>query len=122
MTKLTQSVDAVTITATSAAGMNIADTVRFHAFNPRGLVKTQRRIDDAVRALVDAGVVRSGAHLAYGSLDTFHHDAMWAALDKKVSAISLSSMISAYEHRNAAATAFVVENGGVVAAPVNISG
>ena len=76
----------------------------------------------AVRALVDAGVVRSGAHLAYGSLDTFHHDAMWAALDKKVSAISLSSMISAYEHRNAAATAFVVENGGVVAAPVNISG
>jgi hypothetical protein len=110
MAKRTQSFDAVTITATSAAGMNIADTVRFHAFNPRGLVKTQRRIDDAVRALVDAGVVRSGAHLAYGSLD------------KKVSAISLSSMISAYEHRNAAATAFVVENGGVVAAPVNISG
>lgn len=118
MAKRTQGFDFVTVSAETANGMNISDTIHFHLFNPRGVLKTQRRIDDAIRDLVDAGTVKSGAHLAYGSFDSYCYNALMAMGEKKPSGLQLDVILRMYEERNKRAAAFVVDNGGRVAGPV----
>jgi hypothetical protein len=48
------------------------DKVRFHYFNPNGIMAKRRVSDDKVRAMVDSGFAKSGALLAYGSLNNYH--------------------------------------------------
>ena len=47
------------------------EAMMFHYFNDNGLVARKRKNDLAISELVDAGVVRSGWHLAYGTLSDF---------------------------------------------------
>jgi hypothetical protein len=115
MATRTKSFDYTTVTATSAKGMNIGDTIRFHTFNPHGLSKEQDRLNTAIRALVDAGVVKSGAIIAHGTFDSYMHDRLWEFLDSKPTALKLGTILKLYADRNASARAFVLANGGTVA-------
>jgi hypothetical protein len=50
----------------------------FHQTNRWGLKARRRATDDRIRELVDAGHVKSGALLAYGSLNFYHTDKLSA--------------------------------------------
>lgn len=113
-----RSFDFVTVTAESPKGFSIRETLHFHCFNPRGVCQTQTRINDAINALVDAKIVKSGAIIAYGGFDNVYYGMMFGHLDrakKNPSRIALDSLIRCYEDRNAKAVAYVLENGGTIA-------
>ena len=111
------SFDQVTVTAISDKGMSIGDTLHFHYFNQHGLAKEQGRINKAITALVDAGVVKSGAIMAHGTFDSFHHDRLMAMVGAKTlpSRRDVYVLVKLYTDRNAQARAFVLANGGTVA-------
>ena len=69
-------------TATSDSGMNIRDTVRFHAFNPNGLVAQLPTFDD----FVFGDLFATGLETLYGRHNNYH--AKWldaAAAGKRAS-------------------------------------
>lgn len=49
-----------------------ADRVNFHYFNPNGEYAKWKGMCDTIRHYVNANVVPSGWHLAYGSFADFH--------------------------------------------------
>ena len=59
------------------------EIVCFHFLNPNGLYAAKKATDAKITELVDAGVCKSGAHLAYGSLNTFHTDWLMNLVSKK---------------------------------------
>jgi len=73
MTRLNR-YDYVTQTAVNTAGLNNSEQVRFHAFNPNGLVATKREINERIADLVKAGTVPSGWHVAYGTFADHYSD------------------------------------------------
>lgn len=50
------------------------DRLAFHAFNAKGLCAQKRLLDERVSNAVAKGLLKSGAILAYGSLDDFHYN------------------------------------------------
>lgn len=76
MAKKKLSFDFVTEQAESDAGMSNKNRVMFHYFNPRGLYAQKKSLDDQIAQLVNAGVVKSGWHLAYGSFNDFHTESL----------------------------------------------
>jgi hypothetical protein len=52
------------------------EAMMFHYFNVNGLVKRKHENDLAIAALVDAGVVRSGWHLAYGTFSDYEENSI----------------------------------------------
>lgn len=50
------------------------DRLAFHAFNANGLCAQKRLLDERVSNAVAKGLLKSGAILAYGSLDDYCYD------------------------------------------------
>lgn len=64
------------------------EKLKFHYFNPRGLVAKKRANDQLISGLVDAGTVPSGWHLAYGTFSDFSEkNLIELAMQKRVSRI-----------------------------------
>lgn len=59
------------------------EVIWFHYFNPNGLYAAKKSINDKISALVDAGVCKPGAIIAYGGLYTFHTDRLSDLVTKK---------------------------------------
>lgn len=62
--------DEVINAAAPERNWRVRDTLRFHYFSPRGLVARKNANDERIAALVDAGIVPSGWHLAYGTFSS----------------------------------------------------
>lgn len=76
--------DLVTETATKCLdSWSNKDKVRFHYFNPNGVMAKRRVSDDRVRNMVDSGFAKSGALLAYGSLNSYHTEKLATLLQKQ---------------------------------------
>jgi len=72
--------DHITNTAETDAGMSNRDRVAFHIFNPNGIYRKWRDVCDRISAAVAAGKVKSGWIIAYGSLNHYASDQLWALL------------------------------------------
>lgn len=76
MARKTRTFDEITKEATSPEtspeGMTVKDRGYFHMFNPNGALAKKRAADDAISAAIDAGILKSGAYFAYGSMNDFH--------------------------------------------------
>lgn len=58
-----------------AARFNASRSARFHYFNPAGVWGEWQQFDEVIQAAVDAGVIKNGYFLAYGTLgDSFYYD------------------------------------------------
>jgi hypothetical protein len=98
-----------TATAPKANWAN-RDLVRFHYFNPNGLVAKKIELDKQISALVDQGKCKTGAIIAYGSLDFFHRDELYKLLSKsKVNTIQASCIVRGLAERNQYARDFIAE-------------
>ena len=74
----------ITKTATTVAkSWTNREIVMFHYFNPNGLTAAKAVTDKQIDALVDAGLAKSGAIMAYGFLNHFHTDRLHKLFDKK---------------------------------------
>ena len=69
--------------ATSDNGLKLKDKLSFHYFNPHGVIAEKKRLDDQIRDLVDAGKVAPGWHIAYGTFNDYHYNAMRKLLNRK---------------------------------------
>lgn len=69
--------DFITTTATTDGQCKTnKEAMMFHYFNANGLVARKRKNDRTISELVAAGVVKSGWHLAYGTLSSFEENAI----------------------------------------------
>lgn len=64
----------VTKEAATDKGMSAKNRLRFHYFNPNGLIHAKHKLDDEISAMVDAGTVKSGWIIAHGTFDSWHED------------------------------------------------
>ena len=73
---------------------------KFHYFSESGLVAAKDATDKEITALVDAGKCKSGAIVAYGSLNYFYVDILRNLMSsKKVSPHELNAALSGLEHQ-----------------------
>lgn len=63
----------------------VRDRALFHMFNPNGLVAAKRAMDEQVTSLVDEGLAKSGAIIAYGSLNNFSVDSFTKKVESAIS-------------------------------------
>ena len=74
----------ITKTATIVAkSWTNREIVMFHYFNPNGLTAAKAVTDKQIDALVDSGLAKSGAIMAYGFLNHFNTDNLQKLFDKK---------------------------------------
>lgn len=69
--------------ATSDNGLSIKYKLAFHLFNPNGLCAIKAKQDVEIQELVEAGTVPSGWFFAYGVLNYFYVDQLYALNKKK---------------------------------------
>ncbi len=55
---------------------NVKSRAAFHYWNPNGLIQAKRALNDRISDLVEAGTIRYGWHLAYGTLNDFWENEM----------------------------------------------
>jgi hypothetical protein len=68
----------VTQTAkTTKPGWSNKEKALFHYFNPNGLSAKKRNLDEQINRLVDEGKCKTGAIIAYGSLNSFNTDGLY---------------------------------------------
>ena len=99
----------VTSTATKCldSWSNI-DKVRFHYFNPNGIMAKRRVSDDKVRAMVDSGFAKSGALFAYGSLNSYHTEKLMEIVQKqRVTDFEAEYYVEQIQKEIASAEAFI---------------
>jgi hypothetical protein len=83
---------------------------KFHYFSESGLVAAKDALDREITALVDAGKCKSGAIMAYGSLNYFHVDNLRDLMKaKRVSPNELRAVLSGLEHSIEMAKKFISE-------------
>ena len=84
------------------------DKIRFHYFNPHGIMAKRRASDDRIRDLVDRGFAKTGALLAYGSLCNYHTSKLLdLALKGRVSHHEAHYYVKQIEREIASADAFI---------------
>jgi hypothetical protein len=87
-----------------------ADLVRFHYFNPNGLIAEKIALDAKINELVDQGKCKSGAVIAYGSLDDFYREELRKLFNKKrVANIDVAVVVRGLAERNEYARKFIAE-------------
>jgi hypothetical protein len=77
-------IDNILNTATEVQrGWNNKQVALFHYFNPNG-IRAQKKITDAqIDALVEAGKAKTGAYIAYGSMNSFYTDDLLKLVSKQ---------------------------------------
>jgi hypothetical protein len=114
MTSFEQITQTATQTQRSWTNKQIA---QFHFFNPYGLMAQKRATDTLINELVDAGKAKTGAHIAYGSMNDFYWKELYKLVDKKrVNSIDLSVTLSGVRDTIKQAQNFINEINTEVAA------
>ena len=87
------------------------DIARFHYFNEgHGLNAQKRVVDFAIDKLVEDGLCKSGAIIAYGGLNYFYTDILRKLVtQKRVNSIELSVCLDGLRRDIEKAKAFIVE-------------
>ena len=99
-----------TTAATDGQCKTNKEAMMFHYFNDNGLVARKRKNDLAISELVDAGVVNSGWHLAYGIFSNFEYKSIVRlALLKRVGGIACRVAISRMEEHCEEQEAKIIE-------------
>ena len=84
------------------------DKIRFHYFNPHGIMAKRRASDDRIVAMVDSGFAKTGALLAYGSLNHYHTDKLMDLVNKpRVTDFEARYYVQQIEREILAADAFI---------------
>lgn len=98
-----------TATEPSRAWSN-AELAKFHYFNPNGLYAAKKASDVKIDELVDAGLAKTGAILAYGGLSYFNTNLLSnLAMAKRVNRIELSVTLRGIERDIETAAKFIKE-------------
>jgi hypothetical protein len=93
-----------------------AELAKFHYFNPCGLYAAKKASDVKIDELVDAGLAKSGAIIAYGGLNYFNIKLLIGlATAKRVGRIDLQVTIRGIERDIATAAKFIEEKTTAVA-------
>ena len=99
-----------TATETKSSWSN-KDKVRFHYFNDNGLIAKKRILDEKITRLVDEGKCKSGAHIAYGSLNYFNTDQLYKLLKmERVNEINLYATLKGIKWDIEKAEQFISEH------------
>lgn len=86
---------------------------QFHYFNPNGLYAEKRALDTIINDMVDQGLCKSGALIAYGSLNYFYTDLLAKLIHaKRVCPHELYSVLSGLRFNIELATKFINETKG----------
>lgn len=86
------------------------EVLYFHYFNPNGLYAQKKAVDVEIDKLVEEGLAKFGAIVAYGSLDSYHLNQLRNLVDKKrVGCIELSVALDGLRSRIKTAKEFVTE-------------
>ncbi len=101
----------ITQTATTVAkSWTNHEIVMFHYFNPNGLIAAKKVTDKQIDALVDSGLAKNGAIMAYGSLNYFHTDKLQKLFNKKaVNGIDLHITLEGIRRNIEKANEFIAE-------------
>ena len=87
-----------------------AELAKFHYFNPNGLYAAKKASDAKIDELVDAGLAKSGAIIAYGGLNYFYTKLLSdLGTAKRVGRIDLSVTLRGIERDIAKAAEFIKE-------------
>jgi hypothetical protein len=87
-----------------------AELAKFHYFNPNGLYAAKKASDVRIDELVDAGLAKSGAIIAYGGLSYFNTNLLSnLATAKRVGRIDLLVTLEGIERDIKTATEFIEE-------------
>lgn len=90
--------------------MNNRELLRFHYFNPNGLLAQKRSNDKKISALVNEGKVPSGWILAWGSMNDYSENRLYDMMDKKrVNSIKLHVALDMLKDNIKKATAKIKE-------------
>jgi hypothetical protein len=104
-------IDNILNTATEVQrGWNNKQVALFHYFNPNG-IRAQKKITDAqIDALVEAGKAKTGAYIAYGSMNSFYTDDLLKLVSKqRVSRIELEITLRGIRRDIDVASKFIQE-------------
>ena len=86
------------------------ELAQFHYFNPNGLNAKKRAVDEQIDKLVDEGLAKSGAMIAYGGLNCFYTDLIAkVAISNRVGRIELAVIIEGLERDIQKAKDFIAE-------------
>ena len=84
------------------------EIVLFHMFNPNGLMKQKRDLDEQISRLVEDGKAKSGAIIAHGMLDSFCENQLRDLMNcNRVNKIKLVVTLSSFRERNKKAAEFI---------------
>ena len=87
-----------------------SELAKFHYFNPNGLYAAKKASDVRIDELVEAGLAKSGAIIAYGGLSYFNTNLLSnLATSKRVGRIDLLVTLQGIERDIKAATDFIEE-------------
>jgi hypothetical protein len=86
------------------------DTVMFHYFNPNGVYAEKIKLDAEIRKLVELGKCKTGALIAYGSLDDYFERELSRLVDmKRVTLSDAFFTIMGMQKRNKKVMEFIAE-------------
>jgi hypothetical protein len=110
MTKLT-TFESIMQTATEPSrSWSNAELAKFHYFNPNGLYAAKKASDAKIDELVEAGLAKSGAIIAYGGLNYFYTNLLSdLAMSKRVGRIDLAVTLQGIKRDIATAAEFIAE-------------
>jgi len=87
-----------------------SELAKFHYFNPNGLYAAKKASDVKIDELVEAGLAKSGAIIAYGGLNYFYTKLLSdLAMSKRVGRIDLLVTLQGIERNIATAAKFIEE-------------
>lgn len=87
---------------------NNKDVAMFHYFNPNGVLAKKRATDKLIDDAVDAGKARTGAIIAYGSMNHFAEDELYKLVNmKRVDRIKLKVTLEMLKRDIEAASKFL---------------
>ena len=96
-----------TATASAASWTN-HEIAAFHYFNPNGLMHAKEALDQLISRAVDDGKCKSGAIIAYGTLNYYYTDRLRALYDqKRANGIELSVTLDGLRRDIATARQFL---------------
>ena len=94
--------------AKPAARWSNREIVVFHIQNPNGLLARERKANDRIVALVDAGACKGGANYAFGWFSGFHRNALHE-LPHRPDSVELKVTLEMLEEKIRKAEAFIAE-------------
>ena len=104
------SFDTIITAAKPAANWSNTALAQFHYFNPNGLCAAKKAMDDEIDKLVEEGLAKNGAWIAYGALNMYSRDQLSKlAMKNRVEGTELRVALSSLQRDIKYAKGFVEE-------------